>query len=266
MPLLGHAAVTCVLLYVPSTIFGRTQHLSALNNFVLLAVLATLALPKLARGGADVQALPRGGATADDIFLQIASMIYAFGNTAILPKITSSWQGRPCLRRSLLRASYAGSVGVYVAFGMVGAVALGRCGPDAVFAMKGPLGLASQASFLVKVQFVLPLISSPCAHVVQDVLGLAQRKRQRMLCTLALVFASAVLARAAGGQIDTVMSLIGAGVTTSLVLVLPPLMELSLCWAGLAPRQRARLLALAGMGAAFALGGTMASWRRLRGA
>lgn len=232
LPLLVHSLVSFMLLYVPSSVFKRTQMVAVLSTFFLVVAMAVQAAPRvlsLGLGSLNWTSGAAGYVSAEGVVLQITAMLFAYGNVSILPKVTVSWHSQPEARDGLVRTAFWISALAYVAFGLIGASAFQVAPPDAVFRVPGVLGVLCQICFLVRLQLCLPLLVNPCVHVLHNVFGIKRRKKLQCCFNLVFLLANAAVALAAGGQMDGVTSMIGACITTSLVTVFPMMMDLRLC-------------------------------------
>lgn len=265
-PLLAHALATFVMLFAPGSIFNWTQIIALASTLVLWPALGLQALPRVADLG--LEALPwlvgAGGLSASKVACEVATVIFGYGNVSILPKMTTTWRGRPQRQGYLLRTAFVLSGLLYILFSIVGAAAYEVAPPDVVFQLPGVWGLTCQVSYLLRLQMTLPLLANPCIHVMQDMLGIAQQIKSRFFANLVLILSSAALATCAGGQIDAVMALVGAGITTSLIIIIPPLIGLRVCREDGVANRMLNILQ-AGLGVALAAVGMFAGWQRLQG-
>ncbi|CAE8618658.1 unnamed protein product [Polarella glacialis] len=264
LPVLCSAALTFVLLYVPHCVFKRTQFLGTITSLCLVLAVGLKALPRLSELRWSAAGDLGGRSFAENVLLEASSAFYAYGNVAILPKLTGSWQEADRSERDgVIKVAFGCSAVTYVIFGMLGASVMRPTPPDEVFQMRGVLGWVSQACFLLKLQLSLPLLASPPIHVLQEVLGISRSRQLRLCLNLAFLLASALLGLTAGGQIDGVMSLVGAAVTTSLVAVVPQLLQLKLCYRSMSWMSRGRSIAIASTGFVCACAGVAAARCRL---
>lgn len=261
-PLLVHGAIAAIMLYVPSSIFRHMPTLGCISLLVMVAALAVQAASRFEAEGISAWTSGFEKVSAKNVMLEVVTVIFTYGNVPILPKITLSWQGHAKERAGLLKGSFVTSGIVYAVFGMLGAIAFNPASPDSVIMMKGLLGRANQLFFILKIQGQISLLMSPCIHVLQDVLAITRRSH-RICSTFAFICFNVCVAKLAGGQLETVMSLTGATVTTSLCLVFPPAMRLRLCSGGMSALSKAAMVLVALLGACCALAGTYYSWLRL---